>query len=544
METNYFVKPNKYDLNILLPFFIMVCIISSILLHCIDLRSVEDYYFLYNRARQMLECIQDGNSFLFFYKDLNGVGYGSSFFYGFITLIPFLPFVNMGYNTFFTVYFLVTGFLFCSGSLFLAKKFSKNYIYIVSIYLLSTFIVEMFYTVGLITNYFAIGIGFFFLGFCVDFFRDKKNILLVSFTYFLLLNTHLLTSVICFFCCVLLLIFYFDKNRLKEYLDLFVNTCIFCWFYIYNFVIHLDKGLNFNSTTIERLYSNNDNKVMFKGTNLMFMDIPFLNLFSLNGTEGYSILGFFIFIICLFIIFKNRKSFSFKELLVLYTFVLGCIIGLNFIWNVIMTKFNCIVQFPMRIIFFLLFFFLIVVFRKLDNKNILIFCVILSLPNLLLEFYVQQSSFEANLKNIYNSQIINGEYLYNNFDLSFDNFDYYRSTVEDEQNKKYDFVLDNKYLYAKVSNETDIDKSIRLPKLYYKGYICEYDIGNKIINLDIENGKNQFITVNIPPNTSGVLKLYYNTKYLDLLFILNLIGIFSLVFCRNFFNFKNKIEIK
>ena len=60
METNYFVKPNKYDLNILLPFFIMVCIISSILLHCIDLRSVEDYYFLYNRARQMLECIQDG----------------------------------------------------------------------------------------------------------------------------------------------------------------------------------------------------------------------------------------------------------------------------------------------------------------------------------------------------------------------------------------------------------------------------------------------------------------------------------------------------
>ena len=84
------------------------------------------------------------------------------------------------------------------------------------------------------------------------------------------------------------------------------------------------------------------------------------------------------------------------------------------------------------------------------------------------------------------------------------------------------------------NNETDIDKSIRLPKLYYKGYICEYDIGNTIIDLDIENGKNQFITVSIPPNTSGVLKLYYNTKYLDLLFILNLIGIFSLVFCRNF----------
>ena len=59
--------------------------------------------------------------------------------------------------------------------------------------------------------------------------------------------------------------------------------------------------------------------------------------------------------------------------------------------------------------------------------------------------------------------------------------------------------------------------------------------------LDIENGKNQFITVSIPPNTSGVLKLYYNTKYLDLLFILNLIGIFSLVFCRNFLSYKNKI---
>lgn len=520
------LKENKYELNIFLPFLVVLCIFGSIILNITDLRSYEDYYYLYNRALQLLGCIKDGNSIMFFYNDINGVGYGSTFFYGYLTLLPFLPFVNMGYDIFFNSYFVVTGLIFCFGALYFTKKFTKNYVYIVTIYLLSTFVTEMFFTVSLITNYFAQGIGFLFLGFCVDFFRDRKHLLLVSFSFYLLLNTHLITSLVCFLCCIVIWFYYFDKKRIKEYLLLFVTTLVFCWFYFYNFFVHFDKNMYFNSITLDRLINNAEKKEpMFFGTPLIFFDYLFFELFNLDNLNGYSIIGPTVFFISLLVVYLNRKYFHKIDYVIIFMFFIGVIVGVYPIWKVIMNKTNIAVQFPMRFMFILLLLFLIVCFRNISNKHIFMLCIFLSLPNLLFGFKVQQRDFNTELKNIYNSQVINAEYAYEGFDLEYTNFDYYRTTVEDSNKNVYTFVEDNGSIFVKLDTPNETLERLRLPKLYYKGYKCEIETDTSELSLKVLRGKNGFIYVDIPENVTGVLKLYYDTLNLDILFCLNIVGI-------------------
>ena len=64
-----------------------------------------------------------------------------------------------------------------------------------------------------------------------------------------------------------------------------------------------------------------------------------------------------------------------------------------------------------------------------------------------------------------------------------------------------------------------------MPKLYYKGYKCEIETDTSELSLKVLRGKNGFIYVDIPENVTGVLKLYYDTLNLDILFCLNIVGI-------------------
>ena len=184
----------KNNLRLFAPVLIMLFIVGHIITSANNLLGNEDYYFLYNRARQLLTCIQDGNSLGFFYNDFNGMGYGSSFFYGYLTLIPFLPLLNIISTVFLNAYIVVTGLVFCFGTLYLVSKFTDRYCEITCLYLLSTFVIEMFCATGLIVNYLAIGLSFFFIGTLVAFVRDNKRYVFSSILFFLILNTHIITA--------------------------------------------------------------------------------------------------------------------------------------------------------------------------------------------------------------------------------------------------------------------------------------------------------------------------------------------------------------
>ena len=73
--------------------FYILCFVSILILYGFICGSNGNYNpdlrYLFNRATQIYNCFSDEKLPWFYYNDFQGVGYGSSFFYGQLTLIPF-----------------------------------------------------------------------------------------------------------------------------------------------------------------------------------------------------------------------------------------------------------------------------------------------------------------------------------------------------------------------------------------------------------------------------------------------------------------------
>ena len=65
-KVNTTIIAHKNSVSLLLPFMLVICMVGSIILNIEDFRAFEDYYFLYNRASQLLNCIKDKKSIMFF----------------------------------------------------------------------------------------------------------------------------------------------------------------------------------------------------------------------------------------------------------------------------------------------------------------------------------------------------------------------------------------------------------------------------------------------------------------------------------------------
>lgn len=96
LVVNTRVKKKKVDIYIIGCIIISLICIFKLLTIQQSMLSNSDNIYLINRATQMLNCIKDGNIPFFYYNDFNSVGYGSSFFYGHLTLYPFLPLLLLG----------------------------------------------------------------------------------------------------------------------------------------------------------------------------------------------------------------------------------------------------------------------------------------------------------------------------------------------------------------------------------------------------------------------------------------------------------------
>ena len=126
---------NKWCLTIL----IILIYMFLLLLYKDSILYNTDNAFLINRAEQMLNCIKDGNIPFFYYNDFKGVGYGSSFFYGQLTLYPFLPFLLIGKRTFLYFYEFVSLIIMAIGVRSFTKRIcEENYVFVSNIYLMGT----------------------------------------------------------------------------------------------------------------------------------------------------------------------------------------------------------------------------------------------------------------------------------------------------------------------------------------------------------------------------------------------------------------------
>lgn len=490
-----------------------------------------DTDFLLNRAHNMLECIIDGNYPFFYYNDFGGAGYGSSIFYGQLTLVPFLPFLFVGDKVFLYAYLLVALLLQYFGVCCFSKRFTAHYRGTSLLYLGSTYSVYFICETTLYPNILGVAIGFFFLAFCVDFFRDRKSFISASICFLLLVNTHLITSVICFIGCVFFLLMYFDVKRMKEYLLFALTTVILCLYNILNILYHIDS--------VREL----DDIAFIASTGFSMADNPIRGvLFNTvsgsprNGLPYMNILMFTVIVLCLSMYKKSKR-----EVVALCIIVISMILGCNHIWAWLLERLPLFIQFPYRYVPFILVGLYLISFRKHSSK--LLFKILLLVCTFEVSFglyfglCINHDNPNIGEPKDHFNEIGLGEYINSSFDRTFKVYD-----IMNEK-KAYDFSTDTVYDYIQNKDEVIIDlrdnnsDKVTIFKLFYRGYKAyivsdtkNYDI---ISEVPISQGISQFIEINTENIDDFVMIRYEQPVWLVLILCIDYLATgVLLIFCR------------
>lgn len=486
--------------------------IFSIILYCVVLTAHEsfvnnsDAMFLWNRITQLVTCLKDGNYPFFYYNDFAGVGYGSSIFYGQLTLLPFIPFALCGREEFTMMYFLVTCTINYLGVCCLAKRFVKDYLAIALLYLTSPLFFCLMLQTCMYSCYLAIGLGFFFVSYCIDFFRDNKSFYKAVLLFILIFNTHLITTLICFCICVSIFIYYFDKNNIKEYFKFCVSCIVISLYNVCNYLSHLgclkdisDVGLDFENSIFK----------FFTLSRFPFIELMFYDF------DNIAFMGTSLFVFWIFIFF--RYKISLKERIIHIVALLGVVLGINFIWTAINDFISIPIQFPLRYLPFLLGIILILIVRRLNSDIAKFILILFSFISFSITcFSVKFENHEGGIIAKYAIYIGNGEYVSSNFLYDTETFKLYSKNVLGDDGTKYDYKIDKNKLVVDLSNNTS--SVISVPKLYYYGYVAKTSDGSYLNSYE---GYSMFTHIDVK-DFSGELTVYYKQPdWLVLLLILD-----------------------
>lgn len=463
-----------------------------------------DITFLVNRAVQMLDCIKDGHVPFFYYRDFGGVGYGSAFFYGHLTLYPFLPVLAIGGKIAFVyVYIAVMYVIAFTGVRQVASRFTNNSNFISVIFMGSTLMFEIVCMVRMQANNMGMALAYWYIAFAIDLFRnrdrEKRNsIFKAAIVFFLIINTHLLTAFICFCFTVVIMIYYFDKLSIVRYLKFAVLTVAMCSYFVANFLYH---AAQINDIS-------NINNFVLKSLSVYDFNAPYIGSLEYSVITGkfagLAIMDVITTIILIIFIIKGWKTKKIKLKLLQIFAIAGIIIGFNPIWKWLNLKIVMLpLQFSFRYIVYLMLFFYIFAFGKVnhDFKLFMQWYTVLYLAVFIASFGFGE---KVNEYKQLDGQIGNGEYVSERFICNENEFLEMSTEVTDDTGRKYKYKTDGRSVSVKVKNG---QQQIRLtiPKLYYKGYRAFLD-GKK---LRVTEGKSQFVCVEVPSGAHGTIKVYY-----------------------------------
>lgn len=539
----------------------IVMFLSCIVIVCnSDRLQLADIQFFYNRAVQMLNCIKDGNIPFFYYNDFGGVGYGSSFFYGQLTIYPFLFFANKGIDVFVNAYTIVMIALTYTGACFLGKRFTNNYKFIALLFMCSCYITQTMYSFAMLPNIMAIALSFYFIGFCIDFFRDKKSFVPASILFYLVINTHLVTAVISFIICVILFIMYFDKSRFKDYVKFALFTTFICSYFLVNAFYHSDI-ITSTSKINEQMLDHKIGTACCTYENwLPFTGILFnciINMLGFTNLGGYRLLNL---VVTILLLYWGRHKFTKREVFVLIVDIVATIISIDWIWGLINKVWLIPIQFPCRFAPYIVLSIIVIFLRNKDlsilKRRIFILCC---LPELLLmPFVVLPDTNVASTD--YSYQVINGEYLDKSFSWDLNDFEYKKNHVIDQDGNEYNFSVFPNKVVVSVYDSEDKDIQLTLPKLYYKGYTFSgvkvletfatmnekefYNYAYKSYITDtykVEMGDSQFIKVDIGKSRGTFVLTYEHPVWLILLDVLTLIIVVACILSIIFYKPSSKL---
>lgn len=473
-----------------------------------------DVGYLLNRARQMLKCLSDGRLPWFYYDDFFGMGYGSSFFYGQMTLYPFLPVLALSEEAFVYSYIGVCVLVNFWGARTLFSRFGENADYMTLVYLASSIAIDSTVILKLYANAMGTGLCFFFLAFCIDFFRDGKSSVPASVTFFFVLHTHFLSAVLGFAGCVGIMLYYFGKERIKEYLRFAGFTLLICSYYIANAIYHLDS-VN-DTAAINRFALGQPGMEQYVMAAFPFGEsVQFLVTGNLKGTAlcGLGLLGFFLYRMV-----KGRKTRTAKQWMVLILCTAGIVCGTKPVWNFITGHFGVpFIQFPVRYMPYVMAVLVILLLSRENSRRVqaasLLYAVLYQISYVMLLGYLLLGTSPPDAGGLegmkrYDSYYVgNGEYV-SGFCLSPEEFGQTVSHVADEGGNYYAYVREKDRLVVSIDKQKE-DIRIQIPKIYYHGYKAVMDDGGSHQELACTKGYSSLINVTVPAGSGGLLSVYY-----------------------------------
>lgn len=467
-----------------------------------DLPLVGDNIFLYNRCYQMFDSLRHFELPFIYYNDLGGIGYGSPIFYGQLTLLPFMPFLG-NISVFLKVYYLSCLLL----NFFGFRCFMKRFSYYATV-------MACFYTfsmpfVGLLSgnipaNAFAVGISWFFLAYCVSFFRDGGGFFPVAPLYFLIWQSNFNTTVLATVVCGCICLAYFDWLKLGRYSQLILVVLCFISFDIVNMLCH--RG-SIALTDAEYMLSVLGEEADCRLTSIHPIGgyLSRLNIDWLDCCTGFMtlpVLLIFAYFVVRYI-GMEKKHFQRCALVIGVVTYFGYFIGTCEAWPVVYKATNVFFQFPIRYYVFL-FGFVLVILGRVIRPNILvllviIFCVV---DIFMVNPFVSEPS--SNIAYV-GHQLGNGEYASSDFVKDLTTYNEYSTAVHSESGVVYEYTNDYNGLTVDCSNNPGGD-TITLPKLYYNWYRAH---GENRETFKVVSGFSNYCEVDIGDYTGSLILRYY-----------------------------------
>lgn len=471
-----------------------------------------DYIFLYNRLFQIYDCLRNGYFPFIYYEDVGGIGYGSPIFYGQLTLVPFLLFVA-SIDAFVKAYSLCSLLLNFFGFRFFLKRVSDHATLVACFYITSMPFLGL-YNGSLPANCFAVGISWFFLGYCIDFFRDGRNGVFVTLTYFLVWQSNFNTTVICTLVCFALFVVYFRRSHFWGYVKLLLGTLVVVSYDIVNMLVHID-ALRFADaeTVLSRMSQPHDIKVfsihpfggyLYRGSS------PSIDY--CNGFMTFGVLAVFVY--CLIKGF-GQESLRFRvcSVLIGVVAVVGYVIGTYDIWRAVYKATDIFFQFPVRYYIYIFGFVLAVFARVVRPQWFVYVALVLCLFDIAVAKPFHPSPDYS--KEYWYWQIGNYEYASDSFVRSNDVYHDYSSGIHSYSGVHYSSGRSYNVVFVDCSSNPGRD-IITLPKLYYKGYRAVGENGERFV---VSSGFSNYCEINLG-NYTGKLYLTYRVPPVVLFFFL------------------------
>ena len=494
-------RKNKKCVRHVVEYRLCICIILLIYLILFFRMSSaflqnSDTLFLINRARQMLHCIQNGNIPFFYYNDYYGLGYGSAFFYGHLTSYPFLPILAiLGEKAFVVAWFVTALVLYSFGIISLVRVMTSNYRFVSVIYLAGSFTTFTIFDVAMLCNMMGTAIAFWCLYFAVRYFRDKRSYIPAALLFFLLINTHLISTIICFSGIVLICIYYWDRSRIKSYCRFALVTCTLCSYFVLNFLYHVDS---IGDIAAINHMTQNSSQVANVYTMANFPFCSFGQLVIFKKFTGITFCDLITLLTLLVLCLRCWKMLSRKKRVLLLLCVLAMILGSGSIWKLFNTKIFLVpIQFSFRYLSFVWLLLLCILLGQTKSHELKMYLSTWVLLYAILTcclFVVPEGRAVGQ-----EQYIGNGEYLPKDYKESV-----IRRGVFGPDSEMVSCITNDKILSFRVKQAGEY----QVPKIWYRGYeatIEENGIAKKLKCYE----KDGFVTLKTLSDTNSVIDVYY-----------------------------------